>query len=398
MSDKLRVAVLGGTGMVGQRFITLLANHPWFEVTTIAASPRSAGKTYAEAVDGRWKLGDIPVPEQAKNIVVKSVEDVEEVTRDVDFCFSALNMPKDEIRALEETYAKTETPVVSNNSAHRWTLDVPMIIPEINPEASDVIPWQRKRLGTTRGFIAVKPNCSIQSYTPALAAWKEFDPYEVLVTTYQAISGAGKNFSDWPEMNGNVIPFISGEEEKSEEEEPEYDEHVWLSLRNARVLTDHIAGVIAEADASNADTYLSNAEAYEEKLASLDEEYQQAVSAAEKDTLLFGDRFPFRYMADDYGLTYFAAFPGCSAETEASFETIVFLADKVNELSLSSILTIEGTDHKIAETIRESTASRDQQILTMNSMQSTTLEDAEGGTSYLSIMEDNLEVLKEALK
>ncbi len=218
MSDKLRVAVLGGTGMVGQRFITLLANHPWFEVTTIAASPRSAGKTYAEAVDGRWKLGDIPVPEQAKNIVVKSVEDVEEVTRDVDFCFSALNMPKDEIRALEETYAKTETPVVSNNSAHRWTPDVPMIIPEINPEASDVIPWQRKRLGTTRGFIAVKPNCSIQSYTPALAAWKEFDPYEVLVTTYQAISGAGKNFSDWPEMNGNVIPFISGEEEKSEKE------------------------------------------------------------------------------------------------------------------------------------------------------------------------------------
>ena len=218
MSDKLRVAVLGGTGMVGQRFITLLANHPWFEVTTIAASPRSAGKTYAEAVDGRWKLGDIPVPEQAKNIVVKSVEDVEEVTRDVDFCFSALNMPKDEIRALEETYAKTETPVVSNNSAHRWTPDVPMIIPEINPEASDVIPWQRKRLGTTRGFIAVKPNCSIQSYTPALAAWKEFDPYEVLVTTYQAISGAGKNFGDWPEMNGNVIPFISGEEEKSEKE------------------------------------------------------------------------------------------------------------------------------------------------------------------------------------
>ena len=218
MSDKLRVAVLGGTGMVGQRFISLLANHPWFEVTTIAASPRSAGKTYAEAVDGRWKLGDIPVPEKAKSIVVKSVEDVEDVTRDVDFCFSALNMPKDEIRALEETYARTETPVVSNNSAHRWTPDVPMIIPEINPEASDVIPWQRKRLGTTRGFIAVKPNCSIQSYTPALAAWKEFDPYEVLVTTYQAISGAGKNFGDWPEMNGNVIPFISGEEEKSEKE------------------------------------------------------------------------------------------------------------------------------------------------------------------------------------
>ena len=195
-----------------------------------------------------------------------------------------------------------------------------------------------------------------------------------------------------------LVDGMEGEEEESEEEEPEYDEHVWLSLRNARVLTDHIAGVIAEADASNADTYLSNAEAYEEKLASLDEEYQQAVSAAEKDTLLFGDRFPFRYLTDDYGLSYFAAFPGCSAETEASFETIVFLADKVNELSLNSILTIEGTDNKIAETIRESTKSRDQQILTMNSMQSTTLEDAEGGTSYLSIMEDNLEVLKKALK
>jgi zinc transport system substrate-binding protein len=195
-----------------------------------------------------------------------------------------------------------------------------------------------------------------------------------------------------------LIAGMEGEEEEGEEEEPEYDEHIWLSLRNASVLTDHIAGAIAEADAANADAYMANAEAYKEKLDSLDAEYQEAVSAAEKDTLLFGDRFPFRYMTDDYGLSYFAAFPGCSAETEASFETIVFLADKVNELSLSSILTIEGSDHKIAETIRESTKSRDQQILTMNSMQSTTLEDAEGGTSYLSIMEDNLEVLKEALK
>lgn len=195
-----------------------------------------------------------------------------------------------------------------------------------------------------------------------------------------------------------LIAGMEGEEEEGEEEEPEYDEHVWLSLRNASVLTDHIAGAIAEADAANADTYLTNAETYKEKLDSLDAEYQEAVSAAEKDTLLFGDRFPFRYMTDDYGLSYFAAFPGCSAETEASFETIVYLADKVNELSLSSILTIEGSDHKIAETIRESTKSRDQQILSMNSMQSTTLEDAKGGTSYLSIMEDNLEVLKEALK
>ena len=195
-----------------------------------------------------------------------------------------------------------------------------------------------------------------------------------------------------------LIAGMEGEEEEGEEEEPEYDEHIWLSLRNASVLTDHIAGAIAEADAANADTYMSNAEAYKEKLSSLDAEYQEAVSVAEKDTLLFGDRFPFRYMTDDYGLSYFAAFPGCSAETEASFETIVFLADKVNELSLSSILTIEGSDHKIAETIRESTKSRDQQILTMNSMQSTTLEDAQEGTSYLSIMKDNLEVLKEALK
>lgn len=195
-----------------------------------------------------------------------------------------------------------------------------------------------------------------------------------------------------------LVAGMEGEEEEGEAEEPEYDEHVWLSLRNASVLTDHIAGAIAEADATNADTYMTNAETYKEKLDSLDAEYQEAVSAAEKDTLLFGDRFPFRYMTDDYGISYFAAFPGCSAETEASFETIVFLADKVNELSLNSILTIEGSDHKIAETIRESTKSRDQQILTMNSMQSTTLEDAKGGTSYLSIMEDNLEVLKEALK
>ncbi len=218
MSDKLKVAILGGTGMVGQRFVSLLADHPWFEVTEIAASPRSAGRTYAEAVEGRWKLDPLLVPENVRNIVVKSVDDVENVTKDVDFCFSALNMSKDEIRALEETYAKTETPVVSNNSAHRWTPDVPMVIPEINPEHMEVIKYQRQRLGTTRGFIAVKPNCSIQSYTPALAAWRCFEPYEVIVTTYQAISGAGKNFGDWPEMLGNIIPYINGEEEKSEKE------------------------------------------------------------------------------------------------------------------------------------------------------------------------------------
>lgn len=215
--EKFNVGILGGTGMVGQRFIALLENHPWFNVTTIAASPRSAGRTYEEAVEGRWKM-DTPIPESVKKIVVKDVMDVEGVSKDVDFVFSALAMSKDEIKALEEKYAKTETPVVSNNSAHRWTPDVPMVIPEINPEHLEVIPAQRKRLGTKRGFIAVKPNCSIQSYTPVLAAWKEFKPYEVVVSTYQAISGAGKNFKEWPEMEGNIIPFISGEEEKSEKE------------------------------------------------------------------------------------------------------------------------------------------------------------------------------------
>lgn len=217
MSDKLRVGILGGTGMVGQRFISLLENHPWFEVTTIAASPRSAGKTYAEAVGDRWKL-DTPMPEAVKNIIVKNVNEVEEVASEVDFCFSAVDMSKDEIRAIEEAYAKTETPVVSNNSAHRWTPDVPMVVPEINAEHFKIIEAQKKRLGTTKGFIAVKPNCSIQSYAPVLTAWKEFEPYEVVVTTYQAISGAGKTFKDWPEMVGNIIPLINGEEEKSEKE------------------------------------------------------------------------------------------------------------------------------------------------------------------------------------
>lgn len=203
--------------MVGQRFISLLENHPWFEVVTVAASPRSAGKTYEEAVGGRWKM-DTPMPEGVKNLIVKNVNEVEEVASTVDFVFSAVDMTKDEIRAIEEEYAKTETPVVSNNSAHRWTKDVPMVVPEINAAHFDLIKTQKERLGTTRGFIAVKPNCSIQSYTPALAAWKEFGPKEVVVTTYQAISGAGKTFKDWPEMVGNIIPFIGGEEEKSEKE------------------------------------------------------------------------------------------------------------------------------------------------------------------------------------
>ena len=217
MEQKLKVGILGGTGMVGQRFISLLENHPWYEVTTIAASPRSAGKTYEEAVGGRWKM-QTPMPEAVKNIVVMNVNEVDKVASQVDFVFSAVDMSKEEIRAIEDAYAKTETPVVSNNSAHRWTPDVPMVVPEINPEHFAVIEAQKKRLGTKRGFVAVKPNCSIQSYAPALFALKEFGPKEVVATTYQAISGAGKTFKDWPEMVENVIPYIGGEEEKSEQE------------------------------------------------------------------------------------------------------------------------------------------------------------------------------------
>ena len=217
MSEKLKVGILGATGMVGQRFVTLLENHPWFEVVKLAASAHSAGKTYEEAVGPRWKM-ETPMPEYVKGMTVHDVADVAGMADGVDFVFSAVNMSKDEIRAIEEEYAKTETPVVSNNSAHRWTPDVPMVVPEINPEHYEVIEHQRKRLGTKHGFIAVKPNCSIQAYTPALAAWKEFEPREVVVSTYQAISGAGKTFKDWPEMVGNIIPFIGGEEEKSEQE------------------------------------------------------------------------------------------------------------------------------------------------------------------------------------
>ena len=217
MSEKLRAGILGATGMVGQRFISLLEDHPWFEVTLVAASPRSAGKSYEEAVGGRWKM-TTPMPEAVKKIIVKNVNDVKEIAAQVDFVFSAVDMTKDEIRAIEEEYAKAEVPVVSDNSAHRWTPDVPMVVPELNPEHMDVIEFQKKRLGTKRGFIAVKPNCSIQSYAPLLFAWKEFEPTEVVATTYQAISGAGKTFKDWPEMVENVIPYIGGEEEKSEQE------------------------------------------------------------------------------------------------------------------------------------------------------------------------------------
>ena len=231
MEQKLRVGILGATGMVGQRFISLLENHPWFEVVTLAASPRSAGKTYEEAVGGRWKM-DTPMPEAVKKLVVMNVNDVEHVASTVDFVFSAVDMSKDEIKAIEEAYAKTETPVVSNNSAHRWTPDVTMVVTEINPEHFDVIEFQKKRLGTKRGFIAVKPNCSIQSYAPVLTAWKEFEPYEVVATTYQAISGAGKTFKDWPEMEGNIIPFIGGEEEKSEQEPL----RIWGKIENGVIV------------------------------------------------------------------------------------------------------------------------------------------------------------------
>ena len=216
MEKKLRVGILGATGMVGQRFISLLENHPWFEVVAVAASPRSAGKTYEDAVGDRWKM-DTPMPERVRNMVVLNVNDVEHVASQVDFVFSAVDMTKEEIKKIEEDYAKTETPVVSNNSAHRWTEDVPMVVPEINPEHLALIETQKKRLGTKKGFIVVKPNCSIQSYTPALVALKEFGPKVVVATTYQAISGAGKTFKEWPEMVGNIIPYIGGEEEKSEQ-------------------------------------------------------------------------------------------------------------------------------------------------------------------------------------
>ncbi len=227
MSEKLKAGILGGTGMVGQRFITLLENHPWFEVAVIAASPRSAGQTYEAAVGERWKMST-PMPEAVKNKIVMNVNDVEQVAAGVDFVFSAVDMSKEEIKKIEEDYAKAEVPVVSNNSAHRWTPDVPMIIPELNPGHMQVIESQKQRLGTKNGFIAVKPNCSIQSYTPVLSAWKEFEPTEVVVTTYQAISGAGKTFKDWPEMVENVIPYIGGEEEKSEKEPL----RIWGEVKN----------------------------------------------------------------------------------------------------------------------------------------------------------------------
>ena len=229
--EKMKVGVVGATGMVGQRFLTLLEDHPYFEVTALAASARSAGKTYAEAVGDRWKM-KTPMPEQYKNMIVHDAANIEEMGKLCSFVFCAVDMKKDEIKALEEAYAKAEIPVVSNNSANRWTPDVPMVIPEINDAHLEVIAAQRKRLGTNRGFIAVKPNCSIQSYVPALTPLRKFGIKEVVATTYQAISGAGKTFKDWPEMIDNVIPYIGGEEEKSEQEPL----RVWGKVENGEIV------------------------------------------------------------------------------------------------------------------------------------------------------------------
>ena len=231
--EKYKVGIIGGTGMVGQRFVTLMENHPWFQLTAIAASPRSAGKRYEEAVANRWAM-TTPIPAEAKDLVVlDATADIEKIAGLVDFVFCAVDMKKDEIRALEEQYAKAECPVVSNNSAHRWTEDVPMVVPEMNPEHLEVIPAQRARLGTKRGFIAVKSNCSIQSYAPALHPLMEkYGVEKALVCTYQAISGAGKTFERWPEMVDNLIPYIGGEEEKSEQEPLK----VWGKVENGKIV------------------------------------------------------------------------------------------------------------------------------------------------------------------
>ena len=227
------VAIIGATGMVGQRFSLLLANHPWFHVTALAASPASAGKAYRDAVAGRWAMTS-PIPEKLADMVVLDAEkDIDKIASLVDFVFCAVNMKKEEIKALEEKYAKAEIPVISNNSAHRFTPDVPMIIPEINPEHAEVIAAQRKRLGTKRGFIAVKSNCSLQSYVPALHPLMKYGVSKVAVSTYQAISGAGKTFDRMPEILDNIIPYIGGEEEKSEREPLK----IWGHVENGQIVT-----------------------------------------------------------------------------------------------------------------------------------------------------------------
>jgi aspartate-semialdehyde dehydrogenase len=215
--QKLRVGVLGATGMVGQRFLTLLERHPWYEVTVVAASASSAGQPYAQAVKGRWAL-QAPIPAAAGALTVKNAAEVRAIAGEVDLVFCAVDMSKEDTARLEEDYARAETPLISNNSAHRATPDVPMMVPEVNPEHAQVIEQQKKRLGTRRGFIAVKPNCSLQSYVPAIHPLMKFGPRRIAVCTYQAISGAGKTFESWPQMVDNVIPFIKGEEEKSEQE------------------------------------------------------------------------------------------------------------------------------------------------------------------------------------
>ena len=239
---KYNVGIIGGTGMVGQRFATLLENHPWFTVKAIAASPRSAGKTYEDAVGNRWAM-TTPMPENMKNmIVMDATADVEKIAGMVDFVFCAVDMKKDEIRALEERYAKAECPVVSNNSAHRGTPDVPMIIPEINADHAEIIPAQRKRLGTKRGFIAVKSNCSLQSYVPALHPLMDLGITNALACTYQAISGAGKTFETWPEMIDNVIPYIGGEEEKSEKEPMK----IWGTIQGDEIVNATTPSITAQ--------------------------------------------------------------------------------------------------------------------------------------------------------
>ena len=228
-----KVGIIGATGMVGQRFATLLENHPWFHVAALAASPRSAGKTYEEAVGNRWARKK-PMPESMKQMILfDATADVDKIAGMVDFVFCAVDMKKDEIRALEERYAKAECPVVSNNSAHRFTPDVPMVVPEVNPEHIEVIESQRKRLGTKRGFIAVKSNCSIQSYVPALSPLRKYGIQNVLACTYQAISGAGKTFERWPEILDNIVPYIGGEEEKSEKEPLK----VWGKIENGQIVS-----------------------------------------------------------------------------------------------------------------------------------------------------------------
>ncbi len=240
--EKYKVGIIGGTGMVGQRFVTLMEGHPWFKLTAIAASPRSAGKRYEDVVAGRWAM-DRAIPAEAKDMIILDAQaDVEKIASMVDFVFCAVDMKKDEIKALEEVYAKAECPVVSNNSAHRWTSDVPMVVPEMNPQHLEVIPAQRSRLGTKRGFIAVKSNCSIQSYAPALHPLLKYGVEKVLVCTYQAISGAGKTFESWPEMVDNLIPYIGGEEEKSEREPLK----VWGTVENGEIVTASSPSITAQ--------------------------------------------------------------------------------------------------------------------------------------------------------